>query len=84
MPSHVLEAYKNVRKKGGGQECSACEDECHGTKTGSLLSQEGQSLQLRGTDMPSDGWQKAIATVGARREYAAPHWGPMALEKPDK
>lgn len=61
-----------------GQEPGACEDKRHGAKGESLSPQEGRSSQLRGKDMPSDGWQKAIVTAGNGGEYAAPHWGLVA------
>lgn len=67
-----------------GQEPGACEDKCHRAKGESLSPQEGRSSQLRGKDMPSDGWQKAIVTVGNGREYAAPHWGLVAPGMSDK
>lgn len=68
----------------GGQKSGACEDKCHGAKGESLSPQEGQSSQLRGKDMSSDGWQKAIVTVGNGREYAAPHWGLVAPGMSDR
>lgn len=61
-----------------------CEDKCREAEGESLSPQEGQASQLRGKDMPSDGWQKAIVTMGNGREYAAPRWGPVAPGMTDR
>lgn len=62
---HISDTQKKRR-----WEPRACEDKCCGTTEESLSPKEGWSSQLRSKDMPSDGWQKAIFTVGVEREYA--------------
>lgn len=76
---HISDAQKKR-----GWEPRACEDKCCGTTGESLSPEEGWSSQLSGKDMPSDGWQKANVTVRIEREYAAPHWGPVAPEMTDR
>lgn len=67
--------WEHLRRPERRMDPCTYEDRHCGAEGESLSQQEGRFSQLRGKDVPSDGWQKA--TVPAEKEggCAAPHWG---------